>query len=314
MKEKINILSIDGGGIRGVIPATILSIIETKLGSRLVDEFDLIAGTSTGAIIAAGLTAKAGENPAYTCADVLELYEDFADDIFSKSKNKSLFNFMGFFDNKYKNSGMRRVLSAYLSSAKLTDTYKDIITTSYDLLSRSVKILSSWEDREDKGDSFGLVDAVMASAVAPVYFDPINVRKGNKKYCFIDGGAAGLNNPVLAAIHEAYRRGFEKEQINVLSIGTGRHEVGFEPKKVKRWGAFSWIKPIIDIQIDGSNEVSELVAKELCNNYSRIQMSIPCELKQMDNDTFQNIHELKRVGIDYMNENPNIFQEWKQNN
>jgi uncharacterized protein len=99
-KHQFKILSIDGGGIRGIIPCRILSFIEQQLGNNLSTYFDLMAGTSTGGIITLGLTKpnELGAN-AFTAKEMLELYTDHGGDIFGKRKRNNLSKFLGFFND-----------------------------------------------------------------------------------------------------------------------------------------------------------------------------------------------------------------------
>ena len=89
MAKRMNILSIDGGGIRGIIPAIVLAEIEKNTGSKIANLFDLIAGTSTGGILALGLTRPGNDStPQYSASDLVTLYEEEGRNVFSRSTSQ----------------------------------------------------------------------------------------------------------------------------------------------------------------------------------------------------------------------------------
>lgn len=309
MNEKFVIVSIDGGGVRGVIPAVILAELEQGLKKHTSEFASLVAGTSTGAILAGGIGMSIDDRPVHCAEEIVELYVNEVKEIFSNNKNtKRWWDFFRLTDTKYDSFGLIRVMRKYLRWRRISDTSVDVLTTAYDLLSNSIHIFSTWRGRE-LGEDFELLDAVVSSAVAPSFFDPHKTYFAGSDYAFVDGGAAGLNNPTLAAISEAYARGYKKEDIVVISLGTGFHEMDFSKKKTNRWGAIQWAAPVIKIQMDGSSEVAKMLAPQLVGDYFEINMPISKDLANMDNDSPKNMANLILCAKNYVKENRHEIQK-----
>src|SRR3954454_21841449 len=125
------ILSSDGGGIRGVIPALVLDYIEKTSGRAIADLFDVIAGTSTGGLIALGLTCPDPEGrPKFTAKEVAAIYEDEGDRIFP---HEVFGRVRQFFDEKYPDDGLNAVLAEKLGDVRLSEALTQLIVTAYDI-------------------------------------------------------------------------------------------------------------------------------------------------------------------------------------
>ena len=144
-KRIFTVLSIDGGGIRGIIPAMILAYIEKQIRCRLPDcnekcqprianYFDLIAGTSTGGIIALALTKPDHSGkPAYTAEDLVELYLDQGENIFNRSKRYRALSGWGWLNKKYPADGIEQVLETYFKNTRLCEAITRVLIPSYDM-------------------------------------------------------------------------------------------------------------------------------------------------------------------------------------
>ena len=171
MAKKLRILSIDGGGLRGLVPLLILKRIEEITGKKIHELFDLIAGTSTGGIIAAGLTAtRDGKSPALSVDSLIELYTTKGEIIFPRSKNvfsKAIRNIKSALGPKFSADGLDSQLKEYFGETLLKDTLKPIIITSYDIRNNEVLMfktrLAKWDSRYD----LKLSSACRATSAAP---------------------------------------------------------------------------------------------------------------------------------------------------
>jgi len=222
-KEPFYILSIDGGGIRGVYPAYILLKIQEKLKIRLDKQFSLIAGTSTGSIIAAAVAEAIDLN------QVLELYREYGPQIFDNHKLKKL----KLCKSKYDKIILKERLDSVFSNRRLGDVAVPLMIPATDIGNATVHVFKSSYHRSfvrDK-DVF-LKEAVMASCSAPIYFNPSKVDS----YLLADGGL-WANNPSLAAVIDAKKRlGVDLEDIRILSIGTGTSKQGYGVSESRKWG------------------------------------------------------------------------------
>lgn len=232
MGRPFRILSIDGGGIRGIYPAHILHCIEEHLQVKLYESFDMIAGTSTGAIIAAGITCGV---PA---VKIVDMYSKHGAGIFSKKSSyfpgrrlKSMFQPM--FDSVYDARYLENVLADVFGDTRLGEITKPLLLPSTDIGNGCVHVLKSGYSKDFTRDNNVLVkDAVLASCSAPTYFDPHKLDH----YLLADGGL-WANNPALAAVIDAQRRlGVSQSDIQVLTLGTGHSKTMYGTNNSRKWG------------------------------------------------------------------------------
>ena len=232
MGNPFKILSIDGGGIRGIYPAHILRCIEERLQINLYESFDMIAGTSTGSIIAAGISTGV---PA---SDIVDMYKEHGAGIFEKKaflwlgrklKNKLQPMFDSIYDAQY----LQSVLAGIFQNKRLGDIEKPLLLPATDIGNGCVHVLKSGYSKEFTRDNNVLVsDAVLASCSAPTYFEPHKLDH----YLLADGGL-WANNPALAAVIDAQRRlGVNQEDIQILTIGTGHSKTMYGTDTSRKWG------------------------------------------------------------------------------
>lgn len=281
----MKVLCIDGGGIRGVFAVAILEVIEKELGEPVGNAFDVIAGTSTGSIIAASVALK------IKMSDVLEQYKLYGDKIFSRQAK------VGLFKTVYSDRYLRRFFQKAFGELMLGDIEKPLIIPAVDLTHGNPYVhRSKFGQAEQENDlTVKLWDAVLSSCSAPVYFPPNNIEN---KFLSIDGGL-WANNPSLVSITEVMHHFHEKlEDIQILSIGTGKQKIDFSESGDKEWGVKQWLPfhlpsmkvtpKLLDLALHLSSEsVSYHCEQFLGSNYFRINEDlgeeIPFdEIKYMD--------------------------------
>ncbi len=228
MGKPFRILSLDGGGIRGIYPAHVLRCIEERLQINLFETFDMIAGTSTGSIIAAGVATGV---PA---ADIVARYKEHGAEIFRKKRfilpGKSV---QPMFDSVYDAQYLENVLTEVFQDKRLGEIKKPLLLPSTDVGNGCVHVLKSGYSGEFTRDNDVLVkDAVLASCSAPTYFDPHRLNE----YLLADGGL-WANNPALAAVIDAQKRlGVAQDDIQILTIGTGHSKTMYGTNASRKWG------------------------------------------------------------------------------
>lgn len=231
MNKTFRILSIDGGGIRGIYPTHILRCIEERHQINLFDTFDMIAGTSTGSIIAAGVATGVHT------ADIVAMYKEHGARIFRKKRfflpGKKLKDLQPIFDSIYDAQHLRVVLTEVFQGKRLGDIKKPLLLPATDIGNGCVHVLKSGYSREFTRDNNVLVkDAVLASCSAPTYFNPHKLDY----YLLADGGL-WANNPALAAVIDAQKRlGIAQDDIQILSIGTGHSKTMYGTNASRKWG------------------------------------------------------------------------------
>ena len=302
-RKSVNVLAIDGGGIRGVIPAEILIHVEKKLQSltrssiRLGEHFDLIVGTSTGAILTGIYTIpNKHDNAKYSSEDALDLYMSHGGDIFKKNIWRQIYTIGGLLGTKYSDENMLKLFKKYFEGHMIGHATTNIMMTSVDIDRRDLFLFKSY--KRDKSQ-FTFVDAVRSSASAPSYFKPYKLHDINdNERCLIDGGMA-INNPSMSAYIEAQKLFPGTPEINLLSIGTGKAEKSYKYKKAKRWGKLAWLMPLIDVMLGSTSEAVEYQADlnysdGYKGSYLRINTDLKYAKSTMDDASCENLENLKR--------------------
>ncbi len=273
------ILSIDGGGMRGIIPAHVLSVLESKIRAKtsdplasLINYFDMFAGTSTGAILIAGLLCPDENNqPRYSPEKILDLYRDHGGTIFNLPLWKSITSIGGFANPKYSERGLCKVMRMYFQDKTLKDLLRPCLFTAYDIVSRRAFFFRQHQARRQAHCDFRIRDLIRASTAAPVLFPVAQVRsRVNRVYHLIDGGMFAYN-PGLCVYAEVRRLHPEihARHMAVLSLGTGLENVPYPYRQARRWGAIRWMRPMHYISSSGMSEAVDFQLQQLfltCEN------------------------------------------------
>ena len=329
-RPKYKILSIDGGGIRGIIPALLLSEIERRTQKPIFSLFDLITGTSSGGILALGLTkprlsSDVSDNlpvAEYTAEDLLQLFIEYGVEIFYEPLFERLLGPLEdiFLQPKYPSESKEEIFRKYFGNALIENNLKEVFVTSYDIEQRiPIFFTNKLEKQQIESKNFqklcggfSLLDAALATSATPTYFAPhriVNPHNSGIAYTLIDGGVFA-NNPAHLAILEAQissKRKAQKvlntEDILVVSLGTGSLTSVYPYKEVKNWGLLQWGRPLLNIMFDGSSEVVageleqvfEPTDKEAKSFYYRFQTLLDSELEEIDNTKLQNTRQLQAI-------------------
>ncbi len=296
------ILSIDGGGIRGTIPAVLLQHLEQASGRPISALFDLVTGTSTGGILAAGLTAPGDDGtPKLTAADMLALYAERGDEIFHRSFWDGITSVGGLTDEQYSAAPLEKLLAHYLGDATLTDCLKPVVITSYDIERRAPYFFKTRRAAESPERNHRLRDAARATSAAPTYFEPALVEslaRRPTRRALVDGGVF-VNNPALCGFIEAMSMGQRPDDILVVSLGTGVATRKIAYEKAKDWGMIGWLRPILGVMMDGQADAADHHLRQLlpdagpAQRYFRFDTRLDLALDDMDAANAGNIAALK---------------------
>ncbi|MEM7101755.1 MAG: patatin-like phospholipase family protein [Bacteroidota bacterium] len=225
LSPSYSILSIDGGGIRGIIPCTVLIHIEKQTGMPIADLFDMMAGTSTGGLLACGLSLKGEDGrPKKTAESLLDLYcGPNGAKIFSQPRMGPLNAIRALFRAKFPPKGIEGVLKEEFGDAKLSDSLTDLLITSYNMVQKTPFYFKSSDARIDpENEDFLIRDIARSTSAAPTYFPPHQVAYGGtylgqkiESLCLADGGVFA-NNPSLLAFIEARNKWRESDDFKAM--------------------------------------------------------------------------------------------------
>jgi patatin-like phospholipase/acyl hydrolase len=307
MSKTYRVLSIDGGGIRGIIPGMVMSEIEARTGQPICKLFDLIAGTSTGGILALGAVIPNPDDPTqplYASKKSVELYQQKGDRIFDHSIWQKLHSLWNITDEKYPSSGIEGVLKETFGEAYLREALTDVLITSYEIERRSPWFFRSSRSKVDPAYDFHMWQVARATSAAPTYFEPakIEVEGLERYYALIDGGVFA-NNPAMCALVEARVTHPESPNLLVVSLGTGQASRPLPYDQTRNWGLVKWVQPVMDILIHGVGDTVDFQMRQLLPPVD----GVPCYYRfdahltddgteDMDNTAPDNLRALSLVG------------------
>lgn len=271
------ILSFDGGGIRGVLTAVLLDRLLTAYPSLLKDQpntVTMFAGTSTGGILALGVAAG------LTPTQIRDLYVTNGKLIFDSSWIRDVVEIGGLSGSKYDNTNLKQILQETFGALKLQDLAPRVLISSFSLDNQATdpsertwnpKFFHNFPGADSDGESL-VVDVAMSTSAAPTYFPSYGV--------YVDGGVVA-NNPSLAAVAQALDgRNQPNEratlgEIKLLSLGTGA-SLQYIDGTDHDWGDAQWIKPILNVMMDGSVGVADFQCRQLLGDrYCRVEPIFP---------------------------------------
>jgi uncharacterized protein len=335
--KKVTILSLDGGGIRGIITCVILKYLEERLqkmhmpNAKLGDYVDFMAGSSTGALITAILlypdenTGKAK----YSIQKAFDLYANEGEDIFNVSVWQKIINPFGLLNEKISQHNLEKSLNNFFGNLELKNFIKPCVITSYDMQNRSVKIFNTLDATELNGN-FYVRDVCRATTAAPTYFEPALISAlNNQQFALLDGGIYA-NNPALCALAEVKKIPFatllnntaktnypDAKDVFMISISTGSIQKPYMYEKFKNVGRIQWIQPVIDMLLSANSEAVDYQLRQLFSsygkrgkkNYYRLHPSLNNASSEMDNVKPSNIEALIQAGYDYVNKHSKAIDE-----
>lgn len=311
------ILSIDGGGVRGIVPAVILAYLEKKLqqlsgnsDARIVDYFDLFAGTSTGGLIVAGLLLpdKNGR-PKYCAEDIVKLYLKNSKIIFQSSLFQGIKSVSGLLDVKYDEEGAQFVYNQYFENRELRELLKPCLIPAYDLTRGKNYFFRQHKAVVSDRHNFYLKDVMRSATAAISYFPPASVTSvnGQEKRCFIDGGIFAVNPSLSAYAEFRYlNKHLYSKNTMMFSLGGGRQNTYLECDQIKHWGAMEWRDTGSNLVTTSLSDASNYQLEAVYNsnpNYLRINPFIDkthsTSLDNSEDEYLKYLYQLGRQAIVY---------------
>ena len=300
------VLSISGGGIRGVIPAMVLAELEKRAGLPISSCFNLIAGTSTGGIIACLLAMTDEQGRAkYTAQEVVRLYKSFGKTIFKRSLMRKFATLDGLIGTKYSSKPLEALLSKYFGVTKLSCAKTGLLIPAYQISGKPYPHFFKTEyalAEKSEVDNPCLWKCARSTSAANGYFKPFKL---NRTHTFLDGGVFA-NNPAMCAYVQAKNSFADSENLSVISIGTGEDLIGYSYKEIRNWGMVQWALPFFRQTSISSDATVDYMLRSLCKNgdsYYRLQVSLEKENLKMDDVSEKNIASLEHAAKELIKQN-----------
>lgn len=264
------ILSIDGGGIKGIYVAQLLSQIEKKIGRPIGEYFDMIAGTSTGGLIALAITNKV------PCEKISKFYEDFGPLIFPHGNfvTKKIQWFKQVFSSvKYGNAELIKALTNIIPEGKNMNSANHILCIpAFNITKGRPTVFKKPFGTYHRDGRFSMIDIGLATSAAPTYFPSVLIE--NDQY--VDGGIFA-NNPSMIAYTEAVDHFLNKAHtidgqhinyngIHLLSIGLPSDSIGMPTKTKSRRSFLGWKDMLIKSAMTGTEYITKYQVDKLLNS------------------------------------------------
>jgi patatin-like phospholipase/acyl hydrolase/Leucine-rich repeat (LRR) protein len=345
-REDIWILSIDGGGIRGIIPAQILYHLEQELISRLEkriqqriterlgrpleiplppririsNAFDFMAGTSTGGIIALGLNIpdpNDSELPLYPTTTLVDIYKG-GEKVFSPENRKSFFGAL--FSQKFDASGLESLCQEYFGKTLLKDALHNVLITAYEMRQEKLCLFDSAKARISSTENFLMKDVARSTSAAPTFFTAAKIKNmAGEEHLFVDGGIIA-NNPAMAAFIRAKSLFPQARKITLLSLGTG-HASQDNLSEKQSGGLLSWGPAIASVMMDGVSDLNHHLLQELSESsppenkftYIRLQPTLTKQRSEMDNVSEDNVNYLLAIAKNVIRDNKPVLSSFSDN-
>lgn len=326
IKTNYRLLCIDGGGVRGMIPAMVLEYIEEQTGYPIHMLFDAISGTSTGALVALSLvrpTAKLGDAKA-----LVDLYREHAQHIFGVNSMDRFMRFPrwmsrmlgtpeGFDLNdlwspRYSPDNKRNILRDHFGAMCMADALLPVLIPTYDTVHRCPVFFTSRGVDQTEHTYYEsvtnatMLDAVMAATAAPTYFPPHLVpRYAGGQYTLIDGSIVACNPAGIA--HSWISRTLDSKDDIILSLGTGSMQKEYDFHTLAGWGLASWAGPALKMVMDGQAETVGLaLSLQLpAMHYLRVQGLLGewGVSDELDDCSVMNMHRIVDMGTELILKN-----------
>lgn len=276
------ILCIDGGGVRGIVAAMVLADLERRAARPVADLFDLVAATSTGAVVALGLLRPGAEDkPARSAREVAEFYEDTSQQVFSRSAWRRFRTADGFLGPKYSSSALEQSLRQEFGETMLSQSLCHLIVPTYDLKERLPYFFKTSDVAKGRQADQPLWRVARATSAAPTYFAPAAVRDADRQLWLIDGGVCA-NNPSVCAYADAVRGTDDKSNVDkdvrLVSVGTGAISTDYAVPKTLHGGKLSWATPMFDVVLDAQEDTASYHMEQVLEKgrtYFRFQADLP---------------------------------------
>ncbi|MGB0935609.1 MAG: patatin-like phospholipase family protein [Alphaproteobacteria bacterium] len=309
-KAPLRILSCDGGGIRGILELMFLAALEKKADKPCYQMFDVMAGTSTGGMIALALSIGI---PAH---EILDLYIKRGDEIFVK--NKSIRG------PKYNSEMRKKIFFEFFKDKKLSDAKCPVLVTAYGIeRGKSFRLCSKYPQTKLRSKEYDMLmgDAALATSAAPTFFTPEKIEavegifgtEGKRTVLNLIDGGVFANNPSIKAYSYAkalFPERFKAHTPYMLSLGTGYKDFSIPIEDAEKYGLLKWALKLLPILLEGPSDSNDQdMAILLEDNYDRVTIHLEHAEAAMDKGG-ENIKRLLQDGNAMLRENATILEKW----
>lgn len=280
------ILSIDGGGLKGVFPASFLAVVEEAIGEPIANYFDLIVGTSTGGIIAIGLGLG------LSGSEIRDFYIDRGPTIFTGNRSMRLLRQLG--RSKYHRGPLEHALRDVFGDRRLGDSKTRLVIPSLNLETGEVNVYKTAHHERFVIDyKVFAADVALATAAAPTYFPTYRSAAGTP---LIDGGMWANNPASIAAVEALGVLGWQAGDIQLVSLGCTTEPLRAHADRKARLGVNYWALKLVPVMMAGQSSGSLGMAQLLLGHENVLRYSATVSNGRFKMDSVKDIEALRGLG------------------
>ncbi|MFQ5729132.1 MAG: patatin-like phospholipase family protein [Waddliaceae bacterium] len=316
-KHPVRILSLDGGGIRGLIGLKVLEEVEKRTREATCNLFDLIAGASTGSITALALSAPkevGSTEPRFSAQNITQLYMEKAKEIFPPVPwwKKPFKVVEDLAEPKY-GLGLEKVMDEYCGNTLFRDALTEVMVPSFEITESEPWFFQRTVARIDpQFDSLTMKEVVLAATAAPTYFRPRQIWK----YAFIDGGVC--DNTPSTTIYSLAKQMFHQpdDKHLMLSLGTGSCKEVIPYTSDEGFGEIDWAPKVLGLLLQGPGQVAEkqtdflFSATDTKKKRLRLQPTLLAEHDKLDDASEENLEFLAETGRKLVEDNDEQLRDF----
>ena len=327
MKKK-RYLAMDGGGTKAIVPLVYLSYLEYQLNTPIVKIFDIMAGSSSGGILATALALPHPEDymlpreekrPKFTVNEIMGLYLDMSRKVFDCNLGNSIKNLWGLLGPRYDSSRLSDFLDEEYDGTKARELLTEVMTTAYDLDKQAP---SAFNSQSDEHKDLLVKDLVMATTAAPTYFTPHNIKNMGR---YVDGAIFAPTPAIwllmgLERLFSSQPEDLAKEIENttLVSIGTSSLDSNVSKRYdgAENWGLIKWVLQVFEIFDDGvTDTIDKQISALLKDNSYRLDVKVTdkedLSLDSTDPERLSSLYELAKDSVfkpDYQDIRDLVFE------
>lgn len=302
-KRPIRILSLDSGGIHGIISAYSLLYLEQKSGKSINQLFDLIVCVSTGAIQATMLTIpNSRQQPAYSAQNILNYYNTDIVNLLRVPLWWQIISMGGFLRPKLNSNQVYNTIKQSSSMFKLSSLLNHVVIVTFDLRRNWILLFDNIAAQNDPSKDFMLVDVIYSAISAPTKIGPREITNlnGTKKYTLIDG-ATMSTDPASIALMVATKL-YPDNPKYMLSIGNGESPPSINLDTVGTWGLLDWAAPLAGTLLNARTNLAQKIMYMLYHDkfsqlkyYARINRMLPGSVADSFGSSAEQITTLNKI-------------------
>jgi patatin-like phospholipase/acyl hydrolase len=273
----ITILSIDGGGTKGIIPAILLSQFEHATAKKTAQLFDFMVGVSTGSLVVSLLATPNAEGTShYTADEIVKLFEEKSPDVFAASFMHKFKTISGLIGPRFESGGMERLSQLYFRETTMSQLLSHVAIFAYDLNKKGVVMFTNWRSKQADTSYYNVRNVIQGTTAIMSYFSPKELvdTNGDNKYLLADASFV-VNNPSAMAFLFAYNRCPNAKHYVVVSLATGKYPgLNIQPQT---WGIIQWATEMVYSVLQGETAAGNAIMTNLVNvlNATETDKTIP---------------------------------------